>query len=118
MHEADCFCARRGDERVFPDARFGVVDESMLLKSADEITTKILHADVSVTLFRCRQIHAVKRDDSTRLYDAVEFFDKIIELFKEFFVILDVAHVVSAVAVGVERCERRRENTEADGVVR
>ena len=118
MHEADSLCARRGDERVFPNARLGVKDKPVFLKRPDEVAPEVLHADVPVPFLRRREIHAVKRDDASGLDDTVQLFDEKIELLEEFGIVLHVPHVVRAVAVGVERCERRGEDTHADGVVR
>src|ERR1017187_6322177 len=41
-------CARSCHERIFPDCHFGVVDETMLLKRSNQVTAKILDADVSI----------------------------------------------------------------------
>src|SRR5690606_2959950 len=63
-------------DRVFPDADLAMEDPAGVLIGADNLATKVAHADVAVPDLRRGQLHAMNRMDAPRHGDAQQFLDQ------------------------------------------
>jgi hypothetical protein len=64
------------DYRVFPDADLAMEYPTGVLVGADDLTAEIAHADMAVTDFRRRKLHAMNGVDAPRHGDAQQFLDQ------------------------------------------
>src|ERR1035441_9143518 len=96
-----------GNQRVFADDNFRMIDESVLLELADEIAHEIADADETIPLNGARQVHAMERDDTAGHHHASQFRDQEIEAGEELAFCPYVAHVLQSVGVGIKRTERQ-----------
>src|SRR5208282_2461420 len=76
VKQTDCFRSLHRRHWVFPDAHFGMEDESCLLENADQVAPKVGHADIAVTFFRDGQVHAMKAEAAPRHGHSVEVSGK------------------------------------------
>ena len=91
MQQSERFRSLHLRDRIFPNDRLGMEYEPLILKRADQVSSKILQANESIALFTGREQHAVKRDIPTRPHDPLQFRDEEREVLEEFLVCTAVA---------------------------
>src|ERR1700741_5363267 len=108
VQQTNCLRALHRRHWVFPDHHFAVIDESNILKHADQLTPKIGDADHSITLFGFREIHAMETDESSIHHHPEQVLQEESEVLIELRVRPAVPHVPLASRIGVETCKWRR----------
>jgi hypothetical protein len=64
-----------------------MIDKPSLLEASDQIASKILNANISVSLFHCGDVHAMNRHDTPWHKNSIQLVHYEIKVSKELFVI-------------------------------
>lgn len=95
--EPKSFCPLHGNDRVFPNTYFTVIDKSHLLVQPYQLSTEIFNTNEPVSLFAGWQIHTVDRHQSSRHEHTVKLSNDKLKLCKKFCMIPTVSQIAVTV---------------------